>query len=45
MRGPFRSMWLGPGSTSPGSYAVSAMSGHYQWAYGLIRKWVKTREG
>jgi hypothetical protein len=29
------------GSTSLGSYAVSASSSHYQWAIDLIRKWVK----
>ena len=30
------------GSTSLGSYAVSASSSHYQWAIDLIRKWKKT---
>ena len=31
------------GSTSLGSYAVSASSSHYQWAIDLIRKWLKKR--
>jgi hypothetical protein len=30
------------GSTSLGSYAVSASSSHYQWAIDLIRKWVRS---
>ena len=30
------------GSTSLGSYAVSASSSHYQWAMDLIRKWAKS---
>ncbi|KAA3646397.1 MAG: DfsB family protein [Chloroflexi bacterium] len=30
------------GSTSLGSYAVSASSSHYQWAIDLIKKWKKT---
>ena len=35
-----RYQWTG--STSLGSYAVSASSSHYQWAIDLIRKWVKS---
>ena len=31
------------GSTSVGSYAVSATSSHYQWAIDLIKKWFKSR--
>ena len=31
------------GSTSVGSYAISATSSHYQWAIDLIRKWSKSR--
>lgn len=30
------------GSTSLGSYAISATSSHYQWAIGLIKKWMRT---
>jgi len=30
------------GSTSIGSYAVSATSSHYGWAANLIRKWLKS---
>lgn len=30
------------GSTSVGSYAISATSSHYSWARKLIRKWAKT---
>ncbi len=30
------------GSTSVGSYAISATSSHYSWAAKLIRKWAKT---
>jgi hypothetical protein len=30
------------GSTSVGSYFVSASSSHYAWASKLIRKWAKT---
>jgi hypothetical protein len=31
------------GSTSVGSYAVSATSSHYAWASGLIRRWLRDR--
>lgn len=31
------------GSTSVGSYAISAASSHYQWALDLIKKWNKQR--
>jgi hypothetical protein len=30
------------GSTSLGSYATSCMSSHYQWAFDLIRKWLRS---
>ena len=30
------------GSTSMGSYFVSATSSHYQWAIDLIKKWLKS---
>ena len=30
------------GSTSLGSYAVSASSSHYQWANDLVRKWIRS---
>jgi hypothetical protein len=31
------------GSTSMGSYFVSATSSHYQWAIDLIKKWLKSK--
>ncbi len=31
------------GSTSLGSYTVSATSSHYDWASDLIKKWLKTK--
>jgi hypothetical protein len=33
------------GTTSVGSYAVSATSSHYAWASTLIRKWARTTAG
>ena len=32
------------GSTSMGSYFISATSSHYQWAIDLIKKWLKSKE-
>ncbi len=32
------------GSTSMGSYLVSAASSHYTWAYDLIRRWLKHQD-
>jgi hypothetical protein len=36
-----RKVYRWTGSTSVGSYAVSATSSHYAWASGLIRRWPK----
>ncbi|MEM9710864.1 MAG: ClbS/DfsB family four-helix bundle protein [Actinomycetota bacterium] len=35
-----RHAWTG--STSVGSYAVSATTSHYEWARSLIRRWMRT---
>lgn len=37
-----KKMYKWTGSTSLGSYTISASSSHYQWAIDLIKKWVKT---
>jgi hypothetical protein len=38
-----KKLYAWTGTTSLGSYAISATASHYHWAYELIRKWVRQR--